>query len=296
MKYTSIEVNTWPEYTLIDSGGQYKLEKFGDFVLSRPEPQAIWPKSMSDIEWKMKADAHFDRKAGAQSNKEDSGMWQKKPKMPEKWMVNYPVGYGKLNFKLSLSSFKHVGIFPEQASNWDFIVKHHKLLKDKRALNLFAYTGGASLALRAVGADVTHLDSVKKTVDWASENMKHSGLDNIRWIVEDAMSYVRKEVKRERKYTCIILDPPAYGRGAAGEKWLLEEDLNALIETCALLLEPKDSMLIINLYSMGYHPFILQNVIKAHFPDIEDYEFGDLSLVDSYGKKLPTGIFLRFVR
>jgi 23S rRNA (cytosine1962-C5)-methyltransferase len=294
--YKSIVVDTWSEYKLIDSGDQYKLEQFGPYILSRPEPQAIWPKSMGDIEWKMKADAHFDRKAGAQSNKEDSGMWQVKPKTPEKWMMHYPIGFGKLNLKISLSSFKHVGIFPEQAANWDYIVANQKLLNGKRALNLFAYTGAATLALRAVGADVTHLDSVKKTVDWASENMKHSGLDNIRWIVEDAMTYVKKEVKRERKYSCIILDPPAYGRGADGEKWLLEEDLNILIEACALLLEPKDSMLIINLYSMGYHPFILENIIKAHFPDLADYEFGDLTLLDSFGKKLPTGIFLRFVR
>ena len=156
-----------------------------------------------------------------------------------------------LKFRMGLTSFKHVGLFPEQAENWEFIFREvRRLGAGARVLNLFAYTGGASLAARAAGADVTHVDSVKPVVSWARENMEASGMDGIRWIVEDALKFVRREARRGRRYDGIVLDPPAYGRGAAGETWVLEEHINEMLSLCGELLSARGSFLVLNLYSM----------------------------------------------
>jgi 23S rRNA (cytosine1962-C5)-methyltransferase len=160
-------------------------------------------------------------------------------------------------------------------------------------LNLFAYTGGASLAAKTTGADVVHVDSVKPVVGWARENMEASGLDNIRWVVEDVMKYVRREVKRGNLYNGIILDPPAYGRGPDGEKWVLEEDINELIQHCTALLSPEKSFLVLNLYSMGFSALVANNLIDSFFSNVAFREYGEFYFPDHSGKKLPLGTFLR---
>ena len=280
------------EYQLIDSGGFEKLERFGPFILSRPEPQAIWDKSMTEKEWADKSNAVFKR----DKNSQEKGQWVSKADMPERWVMQFRSGPLHLRAKLALSSFKHVGVFPEQATNWDYIAKKVKQIPEDKpnVLNLFAYTGIASLAAKASGADVTHVDAVKQVISWSRENMELSGLDNIRWVVEDALKFVNREVRRGNQYNGIILDPPAYGRGPDGEKWLLEENLNEILRLCALLLKKENFFFIINLYSLGFSALILENLIKAHFGDQINHEFGELFIPDSFGKKLPLGVFSRF--
>lgn len=226
------------DYQLIDTGGFEKLERFGPYILSRPEPQAIWDKSMTEKEWEDKSNAVFKR----DKNSQEKGQWVTKADMPDRWVTQYRSGPLHLRAKLALSSFKHVGVFPEQATNWDYIAKKVKQIPEPKptVLNLFAYTGIASLAAKASGADVTHVDAVKQVISWSRENMELSGLDNIRWVVEDALKFVNREVRRGNQYNGIILDPPAYGRGPDGEKWLLEENLNEILRLCALLLKKEN--------------------------------------------------------
>ncbi len=289
----------WTEYELIDSGDYEKLERFGKYILCRPEPQAVWRKSLSEAEWMNLANATFKRAKGktAQDGNE-RGEWFQKKGMPDQWFVNYEYKEMKLRFRLGLTSFKHVGIFPEQAENWNFIFDSVKDLNtpSPKILNLFAYTGGASLAARSAGADVTHVDSVKQVITWSRENMEASGLDNIRWIVEDALKFCRREVKRDKKYNGIILDPPAYGRGPDGEKWILEENIAEIMQLCSQLLEANDSFLILNLYSMGFSAVIANNLIRDYFPDIKNCDYGELVIPERSGKELPLSIFARFVR
>jgi 23S rRNA (cytosine1962-C5)-methyltransferase len=276
----------------MDCGNFEKLEKFGDFILSRPEPQAVWDKNLSDDDWKKLTNAAFKK----EKNNPEKGQWELGNGMPERWYIDYIQGPLKLSFKLSLSSFKHVGLFPEQAINWDFIFEKTVALKLKqpKVLNLFAYTGGASLAAKAAGADVIHVDSVKPVVSWARENMEKSNLDNIRWVIEDVMKFVKREIKRGSIYQGIILDPPAYGRGPAGEKWILEENLNELIKLCSQLLDKNENFFIINLYSIGFSALIVENLIKSSFGKVKNPEYGELFLEDQFFKKLPLGIFYRF--
>jgi 23S rRNA (cytosine1962-C5)-methyltransferase len=203
-----------------------------------------------------------------------------------------------LKYKLSLSSFKHVGIFPEQAANWDYAFDQLQLLKKKtgntpKVLNLFAYTGIASVVAKAAGADVTHLDSVKQVVTWARENMEASNLEGIRWIVDDALKFVQREERRGNLYQCLILDPPAYGRGPDGEKWILEEKLPDLLHSCSKILDPENHCFILNLYSLGMSSMIALNLLKQYFPDAST-ETGEIYLEDRFAKKLPLGIYARF--
>ena len=280
-------------YELIDCGGFEKLERFGKYILTRPEPQAIWDKSLSVQEWNAMSDAIFQKEKG----NPEKGEWLVKDKnLPEKWMMEYKTALLDLNFKISLSSFKHVGVFPEQAANWDFIAQKSAqyLPKELKVLNLFAYTGAASLAAKQSNADVCHVDSIKQVISWAKENMELSKLDNIRWIVEDAMKFVKREARRGNKYQGIILDPPAYGRGPDGERWILEENLNEMLKLCAEILDTKPAFFIINLYSMGFSALILENLIKNCFPQHQNFEIGELYLEDRFNKKLPLGVFCRF--
>ena len=284
----------WAEYELIDSGNFQKLERFGDFILARPEPQAIWDKSLTDQEWEQRAHAIFRR----DRQSPERGDWQTTPDMRDPWYVSYRQGGLNLKFKLALTTFKHVGLFPEQANNWAYI--HDKLtafsgqVPRPTVLNLFAYTGGASLAARQAGAEVTHVDAVKPVISWARENMDHSELNNIRWMVEDAMKFVKREVRRGNQYNGIILDPPAYGRGPAGEKWVLEEHLNELLKACAELLDRTNFFFIINLYSLGFSPLILDNLIQQIFGPVPNPEWGELAVFDQANKRLPLGVFYRF--
>src|SRR5690606_13105423 len=210
---TNIQLLTpqhWKDYELIDCGDFEKLERFGNVVLIRPEPQAVWSKNLSESEWTKRHHIRFRGRSAT------SGDWIKKnPRMADRWHVSYGNPEVSIQFRLGLTSFKHVGVFPEQAVNWDYISQTVKSfsVQQPKVLNLFAYTGGASLIARAAGADVTHVDSIKQVVTWANENQELSGLDNIRWVVEDALKFVKRELKRGNRYQGIILDPPAYGHG-----------------------------------------------------------------------------------
>ena len=248
---------SWKDYELIDSGRGAKLERFGDFIMARPEPKALWDKSMTDLEWNRLCHTRFTPGAGfGKAGKEDSGIWERLRKMPDQWWISYSGG-PSFRLRLGLTSFKHVGVFPEQAPNWEYIYRETSAIatatgKVPKVLNLFAYTGAASLAAKAAGADVTHLDSVRQVVTWAHENQDNSGLDGIRWVVEDAMKFARREAKRGNRYQGIILDPPAYGHGPDGEKWKLDECLFDMMKTVGMILEPENSFLVLNLYSNGF--------------------------------------------
>ncbi len=281
----------WQNYQLIDCGGFEKLERFGRYVLRRPEPQAIWDKSLPDADWE-RADAFFSKDKGSL----EKGQWLMNKGMEERWFMGYKHAQIDLQLKLALSSFKHVGLFPEQAENWDYInekIREMPLAKPK-VLNLFAYTGGASLVAKQAGADVTHVDSVKQVISWSRENMDASGLADIRWVVEDAMKFVRREAKRGNRYNGLILDPPAYGRGPEGEKWQLEEQINEMLKICAELLDDQHFFFIINLYSLGLSAMIVDNLVKCSFGQVPNPQYGELYLADTFQKRLPLGVFYRF--
>ena len=282
------------DYELIDSGSFEKLERFGQYVIIRPEPQAIWNRSFSETEWDKISSAAFR----LEKNDTEKGRWILKKDMPEQWRINYSYKQMKFNVRLGLTSFRHIGVFPEQAPNWDFIYDQVTASKDThpKVLNLFAYTGAASLAARAAGAEVVHVDSVKPVISWARENMENSQLDNIRWVVEDALKFVQREVRRGNTYSGIILDPPAYGRGADGEKWILDDNLNEMIMLCSKLLLPQNSFLILNMYSIGFSAMVGNNLVNSYFDQGDNNEFGELYLADKFEKKLPLGTFLRFNR
>jgi 23S rRNA (cytosine1962-C5)-methyltransferase len=286
----------WVDYELIDTGGFEKLERFGKYILRRPEPQAVWPKTLPDAEWEKMPQAWFKRAKGKDNSDNERGEWLQKSSMPDQWFIEYQYKEMDLRFRLGMTSFKHVGIFPEQAANWNFIYDKIRALSTQKpkVLNLFAYTGGASLAACAAGADVTHVDSVKQVVSWSRENMEASGLDGIRWIVEDALKFAQREVKRGKQYDGIILDPPAYGRGPDGEKWVLEENIGLLMELCSQLLTPQGGFLILNLYSMGFSAIIAENLLKSCFPAAGSIEYGELAVPDQSGKKLPLSVYARF--
>jgi len=211
-----------------------------------------------------------------------------------------------ISLRLGLTAFKHVGVFPEQAPNWEYIFREtsrlariHKAngLPAPKVLNLFAYTGAASLAAKCAGADVTHLDSVRQVVTWARENMERSGLDGIRWVVEDALKFARREARRGNRYDGIILDPPAYGHGPDGEKWKLDELLFGMMENVGEILAPRDSFVVLNLYSNGYSATLGETVMRQAFNgNIGTMESGELCLADSFGKVLPLSIYVRSKR
>ena len=280
------------DYCLIDTGDGEKLERFGGYTLRRPEPQAIWRKSMTEQQWQAAADASFMR----DTRSEERGEWRLKPNMPSRWHICYNYKDMHLKMRLGLTSFKHVGIFPEQAANWNFIYDSCKQIDNPKVLNLFAYTGGATLAARAAGADVTHIDSVKQVVTWSRENMESSNLQGIRWIVEDALKFVQREVRRGNRYNGIILDPPAYGRGANGEKWVLEENITQMLECCAELLEKQSAFLVLNLYSMGLSSTLARTAVRQCFGVPKEEECGELYFEDKAGKQLPLGTYYRFRR
>jgi len=291
----------WKEYELIDSGGFQKLERFGKNILIRPEPQAIWDKSLPDSEWEKMYHAKFIIDKTTTVNKLGSiekGKWHLKKSTPEQWFIDYSYRAMHIKLRLGLTAFRHIGIFPEQAENWDFIYDTilESGIKEPKVLNLFAYTGGASLAAKAAGADVIHVDSVKQVVYWAKENMTASGFEDVHWVTEDAMKFVRREVNRKNKYNAIFLDPPAYGRGPKGEKWLLEEHINEMIKLCFQLLENNNSFFILNLYSMGFSAMIPDNIVTSVFGKLIEKEYGELYIPDRNGNNLPLGVFLRFRR
>ena len=308
---TEYPSQNWRDYELIDCGDGEKLERFGRFTMVRPEPKAIWAKTLPNEEWMKLAHTRFSPGAGfGKAGKEDSGTWDRLKKMEDQWHIIYPGLQKGLEFdlRLGLTSFKHVGVFPEQAPNWEFIYARTAELASKakaaganppRVLNLFAYTGAASLAAKAAGADVTHLDSVRQVVTWARGNMETSGLDGIRWVVEDAMKFAKREAKRGNRYSGIILDPPAYGHGPDGERWKLDDCLFELLQNVAQILEPKDSFMVLNLYSNGYSALLGETVVREAFKlkgTGYTLESGELALRDRFGKDLPLSIVVRLTR
>ncbi len=279
----------WTEYELIDCGDFEKLERFGEYILIRPEPQAIWNKRLTQDQWKAQAHARFEQLTSS------AGQWLKYKPMPDQWQMKYKSPNLNLVFRLALTSFKHVGIFPEQATNWEFIyAQTQKIARQTNAqpkvLNLFAYTGGASLAAKAANADITHLDSIRQVVGWAKQNMELSNLDNVRWLVEDAYKFVLREAKRGNTYQGIILDPPAYGLGPNGERWKLEQQLNEMLQTVTQILDPKCHFLLLNTYSLGFSSLMLNNLFANLFPQ-QAFTTGELFLESQSKIQLPLGVF-----
>ncbi|MBK7148337.1 MAG: class I SAM-dependent methyltransferase [Bacteroidetes bacterium] len=284
----SLTPTHFADYELIDCGNFQKLERFGKVITIRPEPQAVWNTSLPLQEWEKRAHVKFVPRSSS------SGDWKKLKDTADRWNIGYENG-NQFQLRLALTSFKHVGVFPEQAVNWDYITESISSFEKitPKFLNLFAYTGAASLAGRSAGAETYHLDSIKQVVSWARENMELSKLDNIRWVVEDALKYVKREVKRGNKYNGIILDPPAYGHGPDGEKWKLEDSIGEMMELVLQLLDEKNHFLILNAYSLGFSSLILENLVKQNFKP-ENLECGELYLQDNFKKKLPLGAFARF--
>ncbi len=292
----TIYPSNWTDYELIDSGDFEKLERFGEYITIRPEPQAVWNKNLSASEWLNMAHVKFT------SVSSSSGKWDYLKKMPENWSIKYSLNDTTISFNLALTKFKHVGVFPEQSVNWDFIYDKVCLQKQKgitpKVLNLFAYTGGASLAANAAGAETYHVDSIKQVVSWANRNMELSGLKDIRWVVEDAVKFVKRELKRGKTYQGIILDPPAYGHGTDGEKWKLEDQINEMIADVLNLLDTEHHFLILNTYSLGFSSLIIENLMtdnlkKAGLDSIKP-AYGEIYIPSSTHQKLPLGVYARF--
>ena len=285
-----ITSNTFKDYELLDAGDKEKLENWKGVILRRPDPMAIWPKTKPEL-WE-NYDGFYHR-----SNK-GGGSWEFKHKLPESWIVNYK----ELNFKVSPTNFKHTGLFPEQASNWDLIYRLIKGKNDIKILNLFGYTGAASMVASYAGAqEVVHVDASKGINEWAKENMKLSKLTNntIRFIADDALKFTSREIRRNRKYDGIIMDPPSYGRGPDNELFKFEEKINPLIDNCLNLLSDKPLFFIINTYTTGYSPITMYNTLKKHLDDkgiygkIEVDEIG-INIKDS-NYVLPCGQTSRFI-
>ncbi|MBR5230616.1 MAG: class I SAM-dependent methyltransferase [Clostridia bacterium] len=242
----------WQTFEVLDTGNGEKLERWGKFVLCRPDPQVIWPAQDPSM-WDA-AQAHYHR------SERGGGEWKFREQLPERWQISY----GDLRFHVRPTGFKHTGLFPEQAANWDWM---RNLIKKRdgnaKILNLFAYTGGATVACAAQGAHVTHVDAAKGMVQWAKENRELSKIPegNCRFIVEDALAFVRRELRRGNRYDGILMDPPSYGRGPGGEVWKLENELYTLVSTCAEALSDNPLFFLVNSYTTGFQSAVLQNII-----------------------------------
>ncbi len=257
----------WKDYECIDTANGEKLERWGDIILCRPDPQVIWDEKADAPMWK-KADAHYHRSSSG------GGKWEYKKPIPEQWTVNYK----NLTFNIKPMGFKHTGLFPEQAVNWDYMMDKIRKRGSAKVLNLFAYTGGATVACAKAGAAVTHVDASKGMVQWAKENARSSGLADapIRYLVDDCMKFVEREIRRGNHYDAIIMDPPSYGRGPGGEVWKIEESICAFVRRCALLLSDEPLFFIINSYTTGLAPTVLTNLMQMCLPEgkIESSEIG----------------------
>ena len=274
----------WLEYALIDAGHGKRLERFGGVTMVRPDPFALWQPAGDPKAWQS-ADATFEPTSRTQ------GRWNVALDTPKRWPIRYHSPSLELVFELEMTQFKHIGLFPEQADNWEFIAE--KLKEGDKFLNLFAYTGGASLAARFVGADVIHCDAIRQVVNWTRKNMEASGLSGIRWVVEDALKFARREAKRGKTYHGIVLDPPTWGLGPKGEKWKLEDQLLDLIEVVARLVSP-GGFVVMNTYS-GIPPSSLETMWALALPDA-NIQSGELCLRTEFGHDLSTGTLVRIQR
>ncbi len=271
----------WQDYELLDCGGGKRFERWGEHYLVRPDPQAIWQPS-NERNWS-KANATYHR------SQSGGGKWEIRS-LPESWHINY----GSLRFNVKPMNFKHTGIFPEQAANWDFISSMCRTRKQVNILNLFAYTGGATMAAAAAGANVCHVDAAKGMVSWAKENAKSSGLSEapIRYIVDDCAKFIRREITRGRRYDGIIMDPPSYGRGPSGEIWRFEDNIYDFVKLCSEVLSDNPLFVVLNSYTAGISPsvsaYLLGSVLSPRFGG--SVQSGELGLpVSATGLSLPCG-------
>lgn len=272
------------DYELLDSGDNEKLERFGEVIIARPETQALWKKQKPEL-WEG-AHATF-------AFKDKKGSWQIQKKVPGSWTV---VRTG-LPLIARLTSFKHTGIFPEQSSNWEWLTQ--VVRPEMKVLNLFGYTGAATVTAALAGASVTHVDASKQSLDWAHENarLSHVGEDKIRWMLDDALAFVKREARRGAQYDGIILDPPAFGRGAKGEVWKIEEDFPLLLEELKKIFSDKPgSFFLVNGYAAGYAPRAFAQAVESTFGEVSG-ECGELFIQESSSTRvIPAGIYVRFVR
>lgn len=281
--------NEWKEYKILDMANGQKLERWGNVILSRPDPQIIWKDKSFPDKWKL-VNATYNR------SKSGGGSWEYNKQIPKNWQIKYK----NLTFNIKPMGFKHTGIFPEQAVNWDWMME--KIAKSKReikVLNLFAYTGGATVACLSMGASVCHVDSSKGMVSWAKENVVSSGLEDkkIRYIVDDVNKFVSREIRRNNKYDAIIMDPPSYGRGANGEVWQFENNIYDLVQLCTKVLSDNPLFFLINSYTTGISSTVLENILnltvaKNHIGKITSGEIG-LPMENSK-LILPCGIYARW--
>lgn len=282
-KQENVITKKWADYELLDSGNGRKLERFGKVITDRPDTQAIWSPLQPEL-WTT-ATAKF----ALGGSKDDK--WSLSPDL----MVNWEVKFHDLTFNLRFTSFKHVGLFPEHASQWEWIMEKVADMEEPSILNLFGYTGAATLAAVKAGAKVTHVDSSKQSVEWASDNAKSSGIeDGIRWIVDDAAAFVKREVKRGTKYEGIVLDPPAFGRGSKGQVWHIEDDLMPLLRDLKEILSDKPgSFILLSGYAAGFAPESFAQAVESVFGTSKG-TFGHLNIEESsLGRVLPTGIYVR---
>lgn len=311
------EIGNLPGYELIDTGQGARLERFGDFILDRPDPAVLWQRALPESEWQ-KAVARYVKSG------EERGKWQQLKRsgvLPEKWLMHFKPEAGdgdktggaaaqpEISFFAQLTPFKHTGIFPEQAANWNFIAR---ILADHKAagpakpqikfLNLFGYTGIASILAAKLGAEVTHVDASKPSITWAKENMLASGLreDAIRWILDDSLKFVKREAKRGKTYDAVLLDPPAFGRGAKGEVWKFNEDLPKLLKELQNIVAADFKFLIINAYAVSVSALLLKNLLEDFQPQgkiapARKIDYGELILKEksARARQLSTGIFAR---
>lgn len=287
MERITLTTEAQKDYELIDSGGEEKLERFGDVLLNRPDPQALWNKQLGEAEWAA-AQGRYVREGGEST-------WVGKGSLPKEWTMEF----GGLSFVIRPTSFKHTGLFPEQLSNWQWA---SELIQEAKrpvsVLNLFGYTGGASLAAAKAGASVVHVDASKVAVAWARENAALSGLGEapIRWLTEDVRVFVERELKRGNKYDLILMDPPAFGHGPSGELWKIEEHLVPLVAACGKLLSDKPLGMLINGYAAGYSPLAFAYNLEPIAKEMEgSIQYGDLTIEErGSGRLLPCGIFARW--
>lgn len=277
----------WNDYQILDMANGEKLEKWNNITLVRPDPQIIWKQKTYPEKWK-KADAKYSR------SNTGGGAWNYNKKLPSAWQVKYK----NLVFNIKPMGFKHTGLFPEQAVNWDWMInKIKRANKEIKVLNLFAYTGGATVACLSAGATVCHVDSSKGMVSWAKENVTSSGLQDrkVRYIVDDVVKFVNREIRRGNKYDAIIMDPPSYGRGTNGEVWKFEDNIYDLVELCSKVLTDKPLFFLINSYTTGISSMVLENILKLNIHAKGKFSNGEIGIpMQNSNLVLPCGIYGRW--
>lgn len=276
----------WTDYEILDCGEGQKLERWGKYVFIRPDPQVIWPKASPEA-WE-NCDAIYRRSSRG------GGAWEFKRKLPDSWLISY----GRLKFKVRPTGFKHLGLFPEQQVNWDWIMETiGNAKRPVKLLNLFGYTGGATVASAAAGASVCHVDAARGMVQWCRENMALCGMESakVKYIVDDCFAYVKREIRRGNFYDAVIMDPPSFGRGKKGEIWKLEDNLWELLDLCRQLMASQPLFMLVNAYTANLSPLVLANMVGAVLKGGGRIEGGEIGLpVRSDGKILPCGIYCRW--